>query len=202
MIPVGGTIKRLRIERGLTQDDLARRLGVQRTTVASWERNARVPQIETARKLAEMFHVPLSVIVPEGNTPKQYASIGRRLEELFDRFSASFDEDTAKEMGVDFSSIQNCLESDGSLTFEEMVRIADYFGVTLDTVRGETRDIVMVDPMESTWTLREELRRDPARRTLLSLAQHGASKDVEQVAALIDALRATNPDFYNGDDPA
>ena len=27
-------------------------------------------------------------------------------------------------------------------------------------------------------------------------------RDVKQVAALIDALRATNPDFYDGDDPA
>lgn len=49
---------------------------------------------------------------------------------------------------------------------------------------------------------REELADDPDRKALLNLARYGSAKDVKQVAALIDALRATNPDFYDGDDPA
>ena len=40
------------------------------------------------------------------------------------------------------------------------------------------------------------------RKALLNLARYGSAQDVKQVAALIDALRATNPDFYDGDDPA
>ena len=52
------------------------------------------------------------------------------------------------------------------------------------------------------WTLREELRRDPNRKALLKLAHNGSAQDVRQAMALIDALRATNPDFYDGDDPA
>ena len=50
--------------------------------------------------------------------------------------------------------------------------------------------------------LREQLRNDPDRLALLDLATKGKKSDVRQVAALIDALRATNPDFYDGDDPA
>ena len=49
---------------------------------------------------------------------------------------------------------------------------------------------------------REELAEDPDRKALLNLARYGSAQDVKQVAALIDALRATNPDFYDGDDPA
>ena len=52
------------------------------------------------------------------------------------------------------------------------------------------------------WTLREEMRRDPNRRALMQLARSGSAQDVRQAMALIDALRATNPDFYDGDDPA
>ena len=52
------------------------------------------------------------------------------------------------------------------------------------------------------WALREELRRDPDRKALLKLARNGSAQDVRQAMALIDALRATNPDFYDGDDPA
>lgn len=52
------------------------------------------------------------------------------------------------------------------------------------------------------WQLRDDLRNDPDRRALLMLAKNGSAQDVRQVAALIDALRATNPEFYDGDDPA
>lgn len=49
---------------------------------------------------------------------------------------------------------------------------------------------------------REELADDPDRKALLNLARYGSAQDVRQVAALIDALKKTNPDFYDGDDPA
>ena len=52
------------------------------------------------------------------------------------------------------------------------------------------------------WALREELRRDRDRRILFSLAKNGTDQQVRQAVALIDALKKTNPDFYDGDDPA
>lgn len=58
------------------------------------------------------------------------------------------------------------------------------------------------DDDDEMWTLREEMRRDPNRKALLQLARNGTAQDVRQAMALIDALRATNPDFYDGDDPA
>lgn len=60
----------------------------------------------------------------------------------------------------------------------------------------------MTDGEREVWELREAARRDPDRRVLLKLAQNGTAQDVRQAVALIDALRATNPDFYDGDDPA
>lgn len=52
------------------------------------------------------------------------------------------------------------------------------------------------------WTLREEMRRDPERRRLFKLAAHATIEDVKAADALLNALKATNPDFYDGDDPA
>lgn len=52
------------------------------------------------------------------------------------------------------------------------------------------------------WTLRQEERDDPDRKALFMLSKYGSAKDIRQVNALIDALKATNPDFYDGDDPA
>ena len=50
--------------------------------------------------------------------------------------------------------------------------------------------------------VRQDLFDDPDRKALLNLARYGSAQDVRAVASLIDALRATNPDFYDGDDPA
>ena len=58
------------------------------------------------------------------------------------------------------------------------------------------------EEQDSAQQAREELAEDPDRRALLNLARYGSAQDVKQVAALIDALRATNPEFYDGDDPA
>ena len=57
------------------------------------------------------------------------------------------------------------------------------------------------DP-DDLWTLRQEEREDPDRKALFMLSKYGSAKDIRQVNALIDALKATNPDFYDGDDPA
>ena len=73
--------------------------------------------------------------------------------------------------------------------------IAEKLGVSLSYLSG-------AEANDSTTQARQELRDDPDRRALLDLARHGSPEAVRQVAALIDALRKTNPDFYDGDDPA
>jgi transcriptional regulator with XRE-family HTH domain len=55
---------------------------------------------------------------------------------------------------------------------------------------------------DDTWTLRQEEREDPDRKALFMLSKYGSAKDIRQVNALMEALKATNPDFYDGDDPA
>ena len=72
--------------------------------------------------------------------------------------------------------------------------IADKLGMSLAELNGSQDG----DAQQA----REDLAEDPDRKALLNLARYGSAQDVKQVAALIDALKATNPDFYDGDDPA
>lgn len=53
----GSRLRGLRKEAGLTQEELAYRLEVTRSTVANWERGLRSPSPETMRKLALLFNV-------------------------------------------------------------------------------------------------------------------------------------------------
>ena len=48
-------VKRERLDRGWTQQDLADRLGVKQSTIAKWERKNAVYRKETRQKLAQVF---------------------------------------------------------------------------------------------------------------------------------------------------
>ena len=104
-------------------------------------------------------------------------------------------------------SVSNWESGKTNPTHENLARLADLYHVSIDYLMG--RDLEeydepsdMADDEREVWELREAARRDPDRRVLLKLAQNGTAQDVRQAVALIDALRATNPDFYDGDDPA
>lgn len=91
---------------------------------------------------------------------------------------------------------------------ERLTKVAEFFGVDWRVVKclapipGTITSIATNDEDRELWELREAARRDPDRNVLLKLAKNGTAQDVRQAVALIDALRATNPDFYDGDDPA
>ena len=61
MKTLGEKIKRLRNK--LTQEELAAILGVDRSTLASWEVNRREPDIATLRRIADFFGVSIDWLV-------------------------------------------------------------------------------------------------------------------------------------------
>ncbi|WP_297202816.1 helix-turn-helix domain-containing protein [Thermanaeromonas sp.] len=63
MIQLGDTLKQLRQRVGLRQEDVARMVGVERSTVANWERGAKQPSLETLVKLSQLFGVSLDELV-------------------------------------------------------------------------------------------------------------------------------------------
>ena len=56
-------VKRERLDRGWTQQDLAERLGVKQSTVAKWERDGAVYRKSTRHKLAEVFGIKESAFL-------------------------------------------------------------------------------------------------------------------------------------------
>ena len=54
---IGKRIARLRKSRGMTQDQLAERVGVSAQAVSKWENDVSCPDISLLPKLAEIFQV-------------------------------------------------------------------------------------------------------------------------------------------------
>lgn len=57
------SVRRLREEQGLTQEELARRVGVSPPAVSKWERGLAFPSMGKVVKLAEVFGVTVNEVV-------------------------------------------------------------------------------------------------------------------------------------------
>jgi transcriptional regulator with XRE-family HTH domain len=60
---VGSSIKRLRSDRRLTQEDLARLLGVSRQAICMWEADKRELKVSMLKRLAKVFDVSVNEVV-------------------------------------------------------------------------------------------------------------------------------------------
>ncbi|MFN8608837.1 MAG: helix-turn-helix transcriptional regulator [Vulcanimicrobiota bacterium] len=57
------TLPRMRVARGLKQVELARKLGVSRSTVCCWESGERTPSLDQATRLAQALGCTLDELV-------------------------------------------------------------------------------------------------------------------------------------------
>lgn len=63
---VSEKIYTLRRKSGLSQEQLAEKIGVSRQTVSKWENGAALPELEKLITLAQCFHVTLDELTGEG----------------------------------------------------------------------------------------------------------------------------------------
>jgi putative transcriptional regulator len=62
-VPIANHIRRLRFEAGeMTQEELARRIGMTRQTVAAIEQGRYAPSLEAAFRIARAFGQPLEAV--------------------------------------------------------------------------------------------------------------------------------------------
>lgn len=64
---LGEKIKALRIERGLTQEQLAAKLYVSRTAVSKWETGGGTPNLDSLQALARLFEVSVDDLLSAGD---------------------------------------------------------------------------------------------------------------------------------------
>ena len=75
MHDIARNLKRLRRQRGLTQEELAARLHVTRQAVSNWERNRNLPELEILLSAAELLGVGVDELL--------YAGFGSREKAVF-----------------------------------------------------------------------------------------------------------------------
>lgn len=77
-----GRLKELRIEKGMTQVQLAEVLGVSKGTIAMWETNKRQPNFETLHELSDIFDKRIDYILGYSNDASSPASTEEEIEQM------------------------------------------------------------------------------------------------------------------------
>ena len=57
-------LRNLRLQRGMTQMQLAESLNTSQSAITSWENGRREPDFRTIRRIADFFHVPMTALLP------------------------------------------------------------------------------------------------------------------------------------------
>ena len=62
-LELGNLILKYRKKYNLSQEELAKEIGVTRQTISKWELNETTPDLKQAIKLAEIFHINFNKII-------------------------------------------------------------------------------------------------------------------------------------------
>lgn len=60
---LGNSLFHARKKSGLSQEDVAEKLGVSRQTISKWETNETLPDVHQAKKMSSLYHVTLDELI-------------------------------------------------------------------------------------------------------------------------------------------
>jgi transcriptional regulator with XRE-family HTH domain len=103
MLNIGDKIIQLRKQNGLSQSDLAKKIGASRTIVGNYERNSNTPSIEMVIKIAKVFDVSLDYLIGEGQLSTYDKDVLKRIEDI-----EHLDQETRKNL---FFLIDNVIQN-------------------------------------------------------------------------------------------
>ena len=80
-------LRNLRMEHNLTQADIAKKLGISRSTIAMYERGEREPGLEMIETIADFFNTDLDYLIGKSDIPNKYAEVLNRQQAISNRGS-------------------------------------------------------------------------------------------------------------------
>lgn len=75
-------LKRIRMESGQSQEDLAHQLHVTRQTISKWERGLSQPDVDMLSQLSTLLHTPVPDLLKEHNEDNKYVKQQKEVSPL------------------------------------------------------------------------------------------------------------------------
>lgn len=87
-------LRELRNKSGLTQNEIATKLGVSGQTILNWENRIYEPKIGQLIELADLFNVTIDYLVERKNVPNKIDELCKELEKISKEELISFVKDS------------------------------------------------------------------------------------------------------------
>lgn len=89
-------LKKLRKEKGFSQEELAVKLNVVRQTISKWEKGLSAPDAQLLISLSEILETPVSVLLGENIESEEIMSDGNAIAEQLSRINSQLSEKTLR----------------------------------------------------------------------------------------------------------
>ncbi|MBP3655485.1 MAG: helix-turn-helix transcriptional regulator [Clostridia bacterium] len=121
VLSIGERIKKLRYEKGYTQQEIADKLQVSQATVAGWERGTSKPSVKVNNRLAELFGVTIEYLYRDWDDVLiiNDTTIVKPYNEL-ERWQDQFEDDVEEEVHS-LVALYNSLNSEGKRRVRELM---------------------------------------------------------------------------------
>lgn len=172
----GNTLKKLRKQNSLTQEDLAKLLGTANSTISMYERDSRVPDFETMRTIADIFRVDMNYLLGyspscEGQeltepSENQISAQSERIKLLIGNSNLSYIE-LEKRTGIPKSSLQRYASgTTAKIPLDVIEKLSNAFNVSPEYLMGwtEEKKKKSISPEEPQLTEGEQTMLDLFRR--------------------------------------
>ncbi|MBQ9124120.1 MAG: helix-turn-helix domain-containing protein [Acholeplasmatales bacterium] len=140
----GDKLKRYRLKEGLSQEQLAEKIGVSRQAITKWETNRGLPDVENMIILAELFKLTLDELVLEQVKKREENPVVYESETVYDI-------DTTKHFDINLGGARKIILKTGAdekihivISSEKLAEIGSLFKVKLDEKRNKL-DIELVN---------------------------------------------------------
>lgn len=125
-------LNKLRVDAGLSQVELAKKIGVSAGAIGNYESGARPPKPEIAARLAEFFNVPVEDLVNgRALTRNEYKAFAQEVEDALDLIT---DEDL-EVMQLDAAGIRRALRQRRPIREDRARTRLQEVGVPIDVAR-------------------------------------------------------------------
>lgn len=124
-------LRTLRTSQGLTQEELAKRLKISRSTIGMYEKGAREPDFETLELIADFFNVDINYLLGRSNktTLGNKKIMAKNIQFYMDKYQKTRN-DMCEALGVKYTTFTDWVKGNSYPRIDKIELMANYFGIS------------------------------------------------------------------------
>lgn len=136
IIKIGDKIRQLRVDKNLSQKEIADKLGIPRSTYANYENNNRLPNTESLNKICNFFNVKMDELIYSKYTPPVDVTIGGKIKLYREKKKITLNQ-LGETCGISKQTIFNYEKNKTIPSIDKLNKICQALNINIDSFLEE-----------------------------------------------------------------